>query len=344
LSGRPEPLLAVRQLKVQHRLRPARPWGRAPVLRAVDEINFNLMPGETLGLVGESGSGKSTLARALVGLHPVSAGSLRFRGQELAGLDARGWRSLRREIQMVFQDPQASLDPRMRVADIVAEPLEYLAPELGREARKQGAREVLQRVGIDTQLHARFAHELSGGQCQRVGIARALVLRPRLLICDEAVSALDVSVQAQVIELLRSLRQETGMSMLFITHDLEVARQISDRVMVMYFGRVMEQADTRRLFEQPRHPYTKALLASVPGSDHALRKQLLLAGEPPDLSVPASGCAFVTRCPMADEQCNRRVPPVHRLDDGSAVACHYVAGAQSWSASRAAPEQRGLRF
>ncbi len=340
--ARAEPLLAVRQLKILHRLRPARPWGAAPVLRAVDEINFNLMPGETLGLVGESGSGKSTLARALVGLHPVSAGSVRFRGQELAGLDARGWRGLRREIQMVFQDPQASLDPRMRIADIVAEPLDYLAPELDGPARRRRAVEMLERVGIDAALHARSAHELSGGQCQRVGIARALVVQPRLLICDEAVSALDVSVQAQVLDLLQSLQRETGLSMLFITHDLAVARQVSDRVMVMYFGRVMEQAMAQRLFEHPRHPYTKALLASVPGTDPALRKQLLLAGDPPDLTVPATGCAFVTRCPMADEQCNRRVPPVHRLEDGSAVACHYVAGIQNWSANRAAPEQRGL--
>ncbi len=342
MSARPEPLLAVRQLKIQYRLRPKRPWAPALVLRAVDEINFNLMPGETLGLVGESGSGKSTLARALVGLNPITAGSARFQGQELAGLDARAWRALRREIQMVFQDPQASLDPRMRILEIVAEPLDYLMPELGRDARRQRASETLERVGLNAALHARFPHELSGGQCQRVGIARALVVKPQLLICDEAVSALDVSVQAQVLDLLLSLRRESSVSMLFITHDLAVARQVSDRVMVMYFGRVMEQATTELLFEQPRHPYTKALLASVPGSDHTLRRQLLLAGEAPDLSVPASGCAFVTRCPMADEQCNRRVPPVQRLDDGAAVACHYVAGTQSWSPSRAAPEQRGL--
>ncbi|WP_248679386.1 ABC transporter ATP-binding protein [Sinimarinibacterium sp. CAU 1509] len=339
---RPEPLLAVRQLKVQHRLRPMRPWAPAVVLRAVDEINFNLMPGETLGLVGESGSGKSTLARALVGLNPIAAGSARFQGRELAGLDANAWRTLRRDIQMVFQDPQTSLDPRMRIVEIVAEPLDYLAPELGRDARRHRAAETLERVGIDAPLHARYPHELSGGQCQRVGIARALVVRPRLLICDEAVSALDVSVQAQVIDLLMALQRDSGLSMLFITHDLAVARQISDRVMVMYFGRVMEQARADVLFEQPRHPYTKALLASVPGTDHALRRQLLLAGESPDLSVPASGCAFVTRCPMADEQCTRRIPPVQRLDDGAAVACHYVAGAQNWSVSRSAPEQRGL--
>ncbi|MEW6169116.1 MAG: oligopeptide/dipeptide ABC transporter ATP-binding protein [Pseudomonadota bacterium] len=322
-----EPLLAVRQLKVQHRLRPAHPFARPRMLRAVDELNFNLRAGETLGIVGESGSGKSTLARALLGVHPVAAGSVRFGGRELTGLDRKGWRPLRREIQMVFQDPQGSLDPRMRVVHAVAEPLEFLCPEVAAAQRRQRAHAMLERVGLEAELHARYPRQLSGGQCQRVGIARALVVQPRLLICDEAVSALDLQLQAQILDLLRGLQAQTGMAMLFISHDLSVVRRISDRVLVMYFGRAMEQADVRRLFEQPRHPYTKALLASVPGADPAQRALLLRDGPAPDVTLPLQGCLFTTRCPMADEQCPRRVPHVHSLRDGSAVACHYVADA-----------------
>lgn len=324
-----EPLLAVRQLKIQHRLRPAHAFARPRYLRAVDEINFNLRAGETLALVGESGSGKSTLARALLGVQPVTAGSIRFDGQELSGLDRSGWRPLRRQIQMVFQDPQGSLDPRMRISRIVAEPLEFLCPEIDAAERARRVAQMLERVGLPADLHERYPHQLSGGQCQRVGIARALVCGPRLLICDEAVSALDVSVQAQVLQLLRELQTETGMAMLFITHDLAVVRQISHRVLVMYFGRIMEQADTRTLFEQPRHPYTKALLASVPGADPAQRALLLRPGEPPDVTVPLTGCLFTARCPMADERCMRSVPHTHRLRDGTAVACHYVA--EAWA-------------
>ncbi len=326
-AAKSEALLAVRQLKVQHRLRAAHPFAQPQLLRAVDEVHLNLRAGETLGLVGESGSGKSTLARALLGVHEVAAGPTRFDGRELTGLDRKAWQPLRREIQMVFQDPLGSLDPRMRIEDIVAEPLEFLCPELDVIARRARVTAMLTRVGLDQSLWRHRPRELSGGQCQRVGIARALVVRPRVLICDEAVSALDVSVQQQILQLLKSLQAETGMAMLFISHDLSVIRQICDRVVVMYFGRIMEQADANRLFSDPRHPYTKALLASVPGADPALRAQLLRDGPAPDVSVPASGCLFTARCPMADHECNRRVPHVHSLRDGGAVACHYIAEA-----------------
>ncbi|SFF58149.1 oligopeptide transport system ATP-binding protein [Fontimonas thermophila] len=321
------PLLAVRQLRIQHRLPRAHPFARPRYLRAVDELNFNLHAGETLALVGESGSGKSTLARALLGVQPVSSGSIRFDGHELVGLDRRGWQPLRRQIQMVFQDPQGSLDPRMRVAQIVAEPLVYLCPELDAAERRHRVEQTLERVGLGPEMLECYPRQLSGGQCQRVGIARALVCGPRLLICDEAVAALDAVTQAQVLQLLREIQMQTGMAMLFITHDLAIARQISDRVLVMYYGRLMEQAPTRTLFAAPRHPYTRALLASVPGVDPAQRAALLRPGAAPDTSVPSTGCLFAARCPMADEQCLRRVPPVHRLRDGSAVACHYIAEA-----------------
>lgn len=329
LSAAPaqDALLSVRQLKVQHRLRPAHPFARPALLRAVDEVNFNLRAGQTLGVVGESGSGKSTLARALLGVQPVAAGSIRYAGQELVGLDASGWRPLRRQIQMVFQDPQGSLDPRMRIRQIVAEPLEFLCPELEPAARATRAAAMLARVGLGADVLDRYPHQLSGGQCQRVGIARALVVQPRLLICDEAVSALDVSVQAEVLQLLRELQAENGMAMLFITHDLNIVRKLCDRVLVMYFGRTMEQGETRTVFAHPRHPYTKALLASVPGADPQQRARLLRDGEAPDVTLPLTGCLFTPRCPMADEQCPRRVPHTHTLRDGTAVACHYVSDA-----------------
>ncbi|MEQ1438059.1 oligopeptide/dipeptide ABC transporter ATP-binding protein [Fontimonas sp. SYSU GA230001] len=333
-TGIPRPrsgsvLLSVRQLKVQHRLRPRLPFAPPVLLRAVDEINFDLRAGETLGVVGESGSGKSTLARALLGVQPVAAGSIRYDGQELVGRDARGWRRLRREIQMVFQDPQGSLDPRMRIREIVAEPLEFLCPEIAPSARAGRAADMLACVGLGPELLDRYPAELSGGQCQRVGLARALVVKPRLLICDEAVSALDVVVQAEILQLLRALQAQTGMALLFITHDLGVVRRLCDRVLVMYFGRTMEHGEVRTVLTHPRHPYTKALLASLPGTGATERATFLRGGEAPDVTVPLTGCLFTARCPMADEQCPRRVPHTHRLRDGTAVACHYVS--DSWA-------------
>lgn len=329
-SGSIRPLLEVRRFRVHYPVPGRWPWSPPGQVRAVDEINFNLYPGETLGIVGESGCGKSSLARALVGLNPVTSGSLNFDGRDLARLDESDWRPLRREIQLVFQDPLASLDPRMTIGSIIAEPLEALCPELGREERVARVVQMLERVGLSRAQLNRYPHEFSGGQCQRVGIARALVVRPRLLICDEPVSALDVSVQAQIVNLLAELRQEYGLSMIFIAHDLAVVRHISHRVMVMYLGKVMEQATRDELFEFPKHPYTKALLAAIPALHRMQREDAereMLDGEIPSASNPPPGCVFATRCPLADEHCGRSAPNVRKLSNGSAVACHYIAAA-----------------
>lgn len=320
-----QPLLAVRQLRVLLSVRPGAFWRRKLPLRAVEDVNFNLFAGQTLGLVGESGSGKSTLARALVGLQSVHSGAVHFDGRDLTRLTAKQWRPLRREIQMVFQDPLASLSPRMRIGRAVAEPLKALYPELSAEQRAERAREMLERVGIPADQHERYPHQFSGGQCQRIAIARALVVRPRLLICDEVVSALDVSIQAQILDLLAGLQQEMGLAMLFISHDLAVVRHISHRILVMYFGRAMEHGQVDRIFLQPRHPYTRALLAAMPEST-APAAHRLLDGELPSLASPPLGCVFATRCPMADEHCARRPPHARRFADGGMAACHYVEG------------------
>lgn len=324
------PLLEVRRLSVRYVMPRVWPWQKHGEFRAVEEINFNLRRGQTLGIVGESGSGKSTLARALAGLQPVSAGAIQFEGRELSKLDEAQWRPLRREIQMVFQDPQASLDPRMTIGRIVAEPLEALCPELSPAERQERVLSMLERVGLSRSMVNRYPHEFSGGQCQRIGIARALVVRPKLLICDEPVSALDVSVQAQIVNLLAGLQREYGLAMIFIAHDLAVVRHISHRVLVMYFGRAMEQADRDALFNSPTHPYTKALLSSVPLADMSqrhVRERQMLEGELPSPTNPPLGCVFATRCPMADEHCGRFAPHVRRTNIGAVVACHYVNAA-----------------
>lgn len=316
----------MRQLRVQYPGRRWLPWQAVPRLRAVDDVNFNLRRGETLGVVGESGSGKSTLARALVGLEPILAGSARFEGRELKGLDKRGWRALRRDVQMVFQNPQASLDPRMKIGRSIGQPLKALCPELGREERRDRVREMLEQVGLSASDADRYPRDFSGGQCQRIAIARALVVRPKLLICDEPVSALDVSIQAQIVNLLRDLQQRYSLAILFIAHDLAVIRHISDRVLVMYFGRLMEQADRAVLFSAPRHPYTRALLAAVPGHE-SLAYLRARDGELPNPYAPPVGCLFVSRCPMADERCTRRPPPYRRYADAGVALCHYASDA-----------------
>jgi len=317
-------LLAVRQLRVHYRGRRWLPWRAAPTLRAIDDLNFNLHQGEILGVVGESGSGKSTLARVLVGLQGITAGSVRFQGKELKGLHKRDWRALRRDVQLVFQDPLASLNPRHKIGRSLAEPLKALYPDMSREERRDRVREMLEQVGLDGVDAERYPHEFSGGQCQRIAIARALIVRPKLLICDEPVSALDVSVQAQIVNLLRDLQRRYGLAILFIAHDLAVVRHISDRVLVMYFGKLMEQADRDALFATPRHPYTRALLSAIPGHDafHGFRAR---DGELPSPYAPPVGCLFVSRCPMADEQCTRRPPHYRRYPDGAVALCHYAS-------------------
>ncbi len=267
------PLLCVQDLCIDFVTRGQGLWAGSAVLHAVRDLSLQLNAGETLGIVGESGSGKSTLARAIVGMQPVTAGKITFNDQDVTNLSLDGWRRLRRQVQMVFQDPLASLNPRMTIGENIAEPLINLFPEFSRVERWRRVLAILPRVGLQAAWVNRYPHEFSGGQCQRVGIARALVVRPKLLICDEAVSALDVTIQAQIIALLKEIKAELNLAMLFIAHDLAVVKEISQRVLVMYRGEAMEQADTATLFAHPRHAYTQALLASVPIPDPVLEKQ-----------------------------------------------------------------------
>lgn len=326
-----ESLLKISDLCVDFTL-PAEGWpGRPRRLRAVDEVSFDLAAGETLGIVGESGCGKSTLARAILGLVPASAGSVSFLTQRLAPADRRTLRRQRRELQLIFQDPLASLNPRMTVGDIIAEPLRVHFPDQLRKDRDARVYKALEQVGLAGELVNRYPHEFSGGQCQRIGIARALVLEPKVIICDEPVSALDVSVRAQIMNLLATLRTELGLSLVFIAHDLAVVRHISDKVLVMYLGRVVEQGPAEALFSEPAHPYTRALLAAVPVADprrQRARLAAVLQGEVPSPTNPPSGCGFRTRCPWAVERCANTRPRLRSFGEGDA-ACHrleYLAG------------------
>ncbi len=322
------PLLLVRQLNVNYPLPGRLPWHAPLQLKAVEGVNFDLEPGETLGVVGESGCGKSTLARALVGLQPAASGAVILNGKDITRLDDQARRQVRRDIQLVFQDPLASLDPRMTVGEIVSEPLENLCPELSADERKARITDMLERVGLRADYINRYPHEFSGGQCQRVGIARALVVRPKVLVCDEAVSALDVSIRAQIVELLQELQKEMGLGLIFIAHDLAVVRQISHKVMVMYLGRIMEQAPVDDLFAQPLHPYTKALMSAVPVPDPHIernRERIILEGELPSPAEPPSGCLFRTRCHYAHDRCARDIPNLRLIKPSrSGAACHYA--------------------
>jgi peptide/nickel transport system ATP-binding protein len=317
-------LLEVSELAVHYRV-PAGGAAFGPqTLRALDGVALRLAPGETLGVVGESGCGKSTLARAILRLVAPTHGRVCLLGAELAGLSEADVRPHRRDMQLVFQDPLAALDPRMTVRDIVAEPLGAFEAELGAAEVTARVGEALQQVGLDPAWMNRYPHQFSGGQCQRIGIARALVLKPQLLVCDEAVSALDVTVQAQIIALLLELQAKLGLAMIFIAHDLAVVRRISHRIMVMYLGRVMEVADAATLCAAPLHPYSRALIAAVPLPDPRLerqRKRVLTTGEVPSLFAPPSGCPFRTRCSHAIERCVSEVP-VLRTVGNSSVACH----------------------
>ena len=316
----PRAVLSVRRLTIEFPLAGPWPWSHGGLLRAVDDLHFDLQPGEALGIVGESGCGKSTLARALVGLQRPTSGGIVLGGRDVARMDDAAWRPLRREIQMVFQDPLASLDPRMTIAASIEEPLRALRPDLDAAAREARVAEVIRRVELEPELAQRYPHELSGGQCQRAGIARALAVEPKVLVCDEPVSALDVAVQAQILKLLAGLQRERQLALIFISHDLAVVKQLCQRVLVMYLGRVMEQASAAELFGRARHPYTRALLAAVPGAKGATA----LEGELPSPSDPPSGCVFRTRCPMADELCAREEPHLRKVGESSYAACHFV--------------------
>lgn len=321
------PLLSVRDLRVTfdvHRNGDL-PWSPPHQLHAVGGVDFDLMAGQTLGIVGESGSGKSTLARALIGLTPATGQAIWADGVNLIGLPARKMLSYRGDIQMIFQDPLASLNPRMTVGQIIAEPLITHHRGLSRAEVKSRVKDMMDRVGLLPNQINRYPHEFSGGQCQRIGIARALIVRPKLIICDEPVSALDVSIQAQVINLLAELQRDLGLALIFIAHDLAVVRHISHRVLVMYLGRIMELADAEALYAAPDHPYTQALLSAVPSLDLSRARQKVivpLQGELPSPMNPPSGCVFRTRCPRAADLCREERP----LPSGPAfhqVACHF---------------------
>jgi oligopeptide transport system ATP-binding protein len=297
-------------------------------VRAVDGVDLEIRRGETLGLVGESGCGKSTLARLITALLPVTAGKITLDGQDITRMRGRSLRRIRRKMQMIFQDPFASLDPRMTVGDILQEPLDNFGIGTGRERRNR-IQELLRLVGLNPNFNNRYPHEFSGGQRQRIGIARALAVNPSFIVCDEAVSALDVSIQAQIINLLQDLQHEFNLTYLFIAHDLAVVRHLSDRIAVMYLGKVVETADRNDIYDRPQHPYTKALLSSIPVPDPAVEREralITLKGEIPSPVNPPSGCRFHTRCPIA------RVPGVcsevepllepHGARDQSA-ACHF---------------------
>lgn len=296
--------------------------GRRRWLTAVDDVGFRLSPGDSLGVVGESGCGKSTLARAVLGLVPVHEGRIVLDGERVDGAGRERLRALRRQAQMVFQDPRGSLDPRMPVGLSVAEPLEVFEPRMPPPTRRERVSEALRRVGLSPDDAAHYPHELSGGQCQRVGIARATILRPRLLVCDEPVSALDVSVQGQVVNLLNDLRRELGMTSLFISHNLAVVRQVSSNVLVMYLGRVMEHAGREALFGRPLHPYTQALMDAVPAPDPRAARRPVIGGDLPSPLDPPAGCAFHSRCPHAEERCARQRPVLEEAGPGRWVACH----------------------
>jgi len=303
--------------------------GRRGLLRAVDGVDLELRSGETLGIVGESGSGKSTLAQLLVGMERPTAGGIDLLGEPLHTMRGRRLRQARRDIQLVHQDPYTSLDPRMTIGAIVREPLEIHPDVVPRAKRRTAVAELLEMVGLNPDHSERLPHQFSGGQRQRVGIARALALRPKVLVCDEPVSALDVSVQAQIINLLESLQRELGLAYVFIAHDLAVVRHIANRVAVMYLGRFVEEGGHEQVYERPRHPYTKALLAAVPQPDRSARHhppELVLTGEPPSPLNPASGCHFRTRCWQAEARCATDDPALLRIG-ASDVACHFPLAA-----------------
>ena len=295
-------------------------------VRAVDGIDFDVLSGETLGLVGESGCGKSTTGRAVLQLHRPTTGTVTFAGTELTKLKGGDLRRFRRRMQMIFQDPFSSLNPRMSVAQIIGEPLAIHGLYKGAE-RRERVQYIMQAVGLNPVFARRFPHEFSGGQRQRIGIGRALAVEPDFMVCDEPVSALDVSIQAQVINLLEDLQNEFGLTYLFIAHDLAVVRHISDRVAVMYLGKFMELAASNDIYQNPLHPYTKALLSAVPITDPEIerkRERIILTGDVPSPLRPPPGCVFNTRCPIAVAECRERVPEWREAIPGHWVACHLV--------------------
>ncbi|GGB08073.1 ABC transporter ATP-binding protein [Allosediminivita pacifica] len=317
------PLLSVRGLKVHFPVATGRLFAEKPVVRAVDGVDFDLAEGETLGIVGESGCGKSTTGNAILGLAPVTEGEILFDGRDVAGLTGRDRQALWRDLQVVFQDPVSALDPKRTIAQSIAEPLEIHG--VARASRKARVDELMELVGLRATQRDRYPNELSGGQRQRVVIARALALEPRVVICDEAVSALDVSIQSQVLNLLLRLQRDLGLSYLFISHDLSVVRHIADRIAVMYLGTVAEEAPTDELFRRPLHPYTEALLAAVPLPDPVAERAKTarpLQGDVPNPMDMPPGCPFAARCPLREEGCDQIRPQPIEVGPGHRLACH----------------------
>ena len=324
MSADREPLLSVRDLHVHFKVRGEGLMAPKRTLRAVNGVSLDLYPGETLGIVGESGCGKSTLARAILNLIPATAGKVVWMGRDMSSATPADWQQVRRSVQMVFQDPLASLNPRMNVARIIGEPLRTHRPDMAQEEVLARVKAMLRKVGLAEAHLYRYPHEFSGGQCQRIGIARALILEPKLIVCDEPVSALDVSIQAQIINLLKDLQQEMQLALVFIAHDLAVVKHVSQRILVMYLGRTMELADKHALYADPKHPYTRALLSAVPLADPRRERGKaiqMLSGDLPSPIDPPSGCVFRTRCPHAFERCAAEVPPPKAINEHTQAAC-----------------------
>lgn len=317
-----QPLLVVDGLVKHFAVRGGLLLRNRGVVHAVDNVSLQIHPGETLGLVGESGCGKSTLGRAVLWLDPPNAGTVALHGQDLRACSRTEIRALRKQMQIVFQDPYESLNSRHTIGQILTEP--FIIHQLGAAAeRARWVSELLERVGLPSAARDKYPHEFSGGQRQRVGIARAIALNPKLIVCDEAVSALDVSVQAQILNLLLGLQRERGLAMLFIAHDLAVVKHVSDRIAVMYLGKIVETASSRTINATPRHPYTKALLSAIPVPDPTrARQRILLAGDVPSPIAPPPGCRFHTRCPHAVDRCRTEEPRLEIIDGGASVACH----------------------
>lgn len=318
------PTLSVSGLSVDYALSSGGLFRRARTVNAVDNVDLDIAPGETMGLVGESGSGKTTVGRAILRRVPATAGRIVFEGQDITHARGEALRKLRARMQIVLQDPYTSLNPRMKVADIVAEPLIVHGLVTSRDEAAAAVRTLLDRVGMPADAADRYPHSFSGGQRQRIGIARALALKPSLIVADEPVSALDVSIRAQVVNLMQDLQRDLGISFLFIAHDLAVVRHISHRVAIMYAGRIVEIAPREDIYERPIHPYTKALLSAVPVPDPRLqraRRRIVHPGESVDIADPPAGCRFHTRCPLATERCRNETPPLEQKAEGHRVAC-----------------------
>ncbi len=323
----PTPLLQARDIRVHYPVRSAGWFGKPVLARAVDGVSLDIARGETLGLVGESGSGKTTLGRAVLRRTPLTGGTLHFRGEDITHAGKGQMRELRRHMQLVFQDPSTSLNPRHTVFELIAEPLIVHGWRAGRDALRTRVAELIAQVGLPADSAQRYPHAFSGGQRQRIGIARALAIRPELIVADEPVSALDVSVRAQIINLFQDLQQELGLSILLIAHDLAVVRHVSHRIAIMYAGQVVESGSRDDIYERPLHPYTRSLLAAVPEPERGTAQRQtfsVAAGEPPSPMSPPSGCRYHPRCPLAAERCRLAAPPLDTRRPGHAVACWFA--------------------